>query len=103
MNAIANLVSMIAWLVIVAICFRCRRSTDRKAQWAVGWIGGRAFLRADRDHVVLFFAISTALVLVLAFMARGTIGDWPRMFVAGALLAGTWSHLDRAVLDAKST
>lgn len=73
-----------------------RTASPQSATWALGWVGGRALIRAPRDYVVLGAAIIVTGLMILSLILGSAVDQLMRLALAGGVSFAAWSLLDRA-------
>ncbi len=100
-HVIAHLASLAAIVGAWLMAMHYRTASPRSATWALGWVGGRALIRAPRDHVVLGAAIIVTGLMMLSLILAGAVDHLMRLTLAGGVSFAAWSLLDRASRDFK--
>jgi hypothetical protein len=96
---LAHLASVAAIVSAWFMAIHYRSASPASATWALGWIGGRALIRAPRDYVVLGAAIIVTGVMILSLILAGAVDQLMRLALAGGVSFAAWSLLDRASRD----
>ena len=100
---LADILSIIAWLAILALALRYRRLSGPDAGWPMQWgLDGKPTWRAKRDVAVFFHPVFFGVMLTLFALPRAAeadagagLGDWVAIRIAAAALfvLACWLHL----------